>query len=514
MRSWLMHCSWTLAALASCTGQLSVSVVAEDGEAGSLVLAGEELAEELRSSPVRESPEPFARIGVVWDADRPGAIEISMSTDGAAWTEWRAPLVHHVEMEEQASFAGQVEVPGEPARFFRLRSGGEGIATFALVELLTTTHSASIESGEEDGEGVLYARTIGDAEVHERSEWGARSTRCSAGLGNAYRMAIHHTESPTNDSVSPQARLRNIQSYHMDVRGWCDIGYHYLMSRDGRLWEGRPGHLRGAHAGAGHNTGNIGLSVIGSHGSTPITGTQLHSFAGLIRGLCDQHGISTTRSAIKGHREYKSTSCPGNALFAQLDDIVDLARDWNGGGGGGEEEEEEEEEEGGSGDFAVQGVLYAGSDTSERIAGATIRVGGRSTATSPTGYWRFEEMPYGDFTVSAEAAGYQSRSITRTTYAAETWASFGLSPEAAPSGTAILQGVVYITSDSSNRIPHAEIQLSTGHTGTADGNGFYRLTGLPAGDVTITASAPGYAADSVSRSLVDGETSWGSVRLD
>src|SRR5262249_14860389 len=57
------------------------------------------------------------------------------------------------------------------------------------------------------------------------------------------------------------------------------------------------------------------------------------------------------------------------------------------------------------------------------------------------------------------------------------------------------------------------VLLSTGRGATADGNGFYRITGLPAGMVTITASAPGYDPGSVVRTLVDGETEWGSVRL-
>ncbi len=49
---------------------------------------------------------------------------------------------------------------------------------------------------------------------------------------------------------------------------------------------------------------------------------------------------------------------------------------------------------------------------------------------------------------------------------------------------------------------------------TRRGGGFYQITGLPAGVVTISADATGYAASSVARTLVEGETAWGSVRLD
>ncbi len=666
--------------LASCTGVVSGSSTLGDNDGHVVVLEGQALEHELSTSPVREVDEPFLRIGMLWDADRPGAIEISVSEDGATWSAWAPPSVHHVELERDASFTGQLASFDVPARFYRLRAG-PGRATFARIELLATPLSAELEDGQ-DGVGSQRSQLIGSVEVNSRADWGARNTRCTAGLGNAYRMAIHHTETPTVDSMSPQARLRQIQSYHMDVRGWCDIGYHYLISRDGRVWQGRPGHLRGAHAGAGNNTGNVGISVMGSHDSTPVTQTQLNNIAALVAGVAQQHNIELNRNRIKGHREYKPTTCPGDALFARLDDIVDLAAGvdtdpvpdpsecstdplatdgpWTCTGLTGETTNLERsyystsfgcwvDDEGNAhgdpgdncipacslasigcdgmtgpdcerslnwfaagsdrwgcgtqiavtnpdngrtavlrvidrgpncsienlvdhwvvdmsyrasyylfgeptaateraavivdvvspdtplgpfsgdvceatdpgddpvvppGSVSVLGVLYAGSDTSDRIAGATVTLDGRTTTTGANGLWQFDNVPEGDYTVQASAAGYQTRSISRTTYAAESWSSFGLSVAAAPTGTAVLQGVVYRTSNSSNRIANATVTLSTGHTATADANGFYRIYELPAGPVTITASAPGYPTSSVSRELVDGDTEWGSVRLE
>jgi predicted small secreted protein len=493
------------ATLAACNaGVITGDGIGSDVEGAIIVLEGDDLAAELVGSPVRESADRFVRVGVIWEADRPGAVELSASPDGDTWTAWSPLTVQHVEVEDGlGSFVGQLELE-QPMSHYRLR-GGDGAVAYVRLELLATTMSESVEDG--DDSEVKLSAPIGDADVFTRSEWGARATRCSSSLGSAYRMAIHHTETPTSDTVSPQARLRNIQSYHMDVRGWCDIGYHYLMSRDGRLWEGRPGHLLGAHSG-GANTGNVGISVMGSHGTTPITDTQISSVAALIAGVAARHGISINRTAIKGHRQYKPTSCPGNALYAQLDDIVDRARD-----GGGSDPTPPPPPPPPPGTVTVIGVLYIGSDTSDRIAGATVTLGTASTTTSANGLWTFDGVPSGDYTVTASASGYQTRSITRTTYASETWSSFGLSPAAPDSGTAVLQGVVYHTSDSSNRIGGASISLSTGHTTTADANGFYKLTGLPAGPVAITASASGWTTDSVSRTLADGETAWGSVRL-
>jgi hypothetical protein len=478
----------------------------EDVEAGIVVLEGEALADELSGSPSRRAGADFVRLGVIYDAEAPGALELSTSEDGETWSEWRAPVVHHVEHESTAAFVGQLELPpDETARYYRLR----GRASFVRLEEMVFHQSDNIESGD-DTQSPSIELSVGDSQVEPRSSWGARTSRCSSSLGKVYRMALHHTESPTVDSLSPEARLRQIQSYHMDVKGWCDIGYHYLVSRDGRIWQGRPVEKLGSHAG-GANTGNVGISVMGKHDTTPVTDVQVAAIARLVRNVAERSGLAITRSVVKGHREYKSTSCPGDRLLGQLDEILEIAR--SGESVGNPEEPVEEPPPSTPNTVTVRGVLYAGSDPSQRISGATVRIGAASVVTDSTGAWELQIAP-GGFTVSATKAGFVGSSISRTTSGDVTWASFGLAVANAPTGTAILQGVVYFSSDSQNRIPFASVTLSTGHTITADANGYYKLTGLPPGTVTITATAGGsHGTASVSRTLANGVTEWGSVRL-
>jgi hypothetical protein len=688
------------ALLISCIVGLVGCTVGEDAEpfddieSGLVVLEGDELADELAESPIRIAHEPFVRLGLLFDADAATALEVSTSADGVTWSSWISPTVHHTEIEGVSNFVGQIELaPDETAKFYRLRSPAPDTVGFVRMELMTHRASEHIEDidGEEAPPQQSIARTVGGMTVNARSEWGARASSCSSGIGNVYRMAIHHTETPTNDSMSPQARLRQIQSYHMDVKGWCDIGYHYLVSRDGRIWDGRPDTKLGAHAG-GANTGNLGISVMGSHDSTPITQTQLNSIAGLVKALATIHGVTISRSTIKGHREYTSTSCPGNALYNQLAAIVTAANGSTSGGGGGSSGGGGGGSSGGMGcdlatdapwscsgltgrttnsagtyyttsfgcwvdangtnrgdpgdncipacslasigcsgmtgpqcermhnyytagsdrfgcgtrvkvtnpdtnksvvlisldrgpnctientvDFwvldmsypasnylfggptsateranvqvevvddsvpvgphngsavcvgdnmggggggggsmpgtvTVMGVLYVGANTANRIAGATITLGGRTTTTSSVGAWEFDNVPVGNFTVTATAPGYMTRSITKMTESSETWASFGLSV-AGTTGSAILQGVIYYGASSANRIANAKVTFSNGQAITADANGYYKVTNMPAGPITVTASAPGYSPASVSRTLADGVTEWGSVKL-
>ncbi len=495
----------TLLALSGCmvgeeATQQEVHEIHADVEGGVLVLEGQELAAELAASPSHEAADEFVRLGVIFDGDSPDGLELSVSYDGDTWSDWVAPTVHHVEQETTAAFVGQIElVEGSThARYYRVR----GAATFLRIEEMVFSTSENLEPGE--GGTQVQALAVDGLDVQSRASWGARPSRCSAPLGTVYRMAIHHTESPTVDTLSPAARLRQIQSYHMDVKGWCDIGYHYLVSRDGKIWEGRPATQLGSHSG-GANTGNVGIALMGSHDTTPINDTQIDSVVTIIRSTASAYGIAIDRSVVKGHRQYKSTSCPGDKLMSQLDGIVSTAA--NGTDVGTPDEPEEP-----ATSTTVQGVLYVNGDPSLRISGATISIAGRTTTTSSTGYWSLE-VAAGVYTVTASKPGYTTATITRSTESVDQWASFGLAEANVATGTAILQGVIYYGSNGMNRIPYAAVTLSTGQTVTADGNGFYKIGKLPPGPVTISAVASGYAKATVTRTLANNVTEWGSVRL-
>ena len=494
----------------SCAGDepIDPATTHDDEQAMSRALEGDELAAELAASPAREAPVPFVRLGVVWDAPIGATVEIATSADGAAWSAWRAVEVIDAEAEGGTSFVGALEVDGDaPALHYRLRSPTADQPTFVYLEFLEQSLATAMEDGapvEDDGIGsVSLGLTVGGVAVNSRASWNARAPRCVSSH-SPNRITIHHTVTPTNDSLSPQARRRQIQSFHPNLRGWCDIGYQFLVSRDGRLWEGRGATRLGAHV-ANANTGNVGISVMGDYTSTAPTENQLDRIAALVRGLHQQYGIAISSDRIKGHRNYGGTSCPGDALYAKLGTIRSRAANGGGGGGGG-----------GGGDTGggttLKGLVYKGSDTSARLAGATVTMGSRTATTDGDGYYQFTSVSAGSKTITASKSGYATRSITRAVSGAETWGSIGLSPSAA-AGTAVLVGVVYRGGDSANRVGGATVKLSTGKTVTADADGYYRLTGLAPGAVTITASKSGLPTRSVTRTLANGTTTWGSVSL-
>mgnify|MGYP002682790170 FL=1 len=102
-----------------------------------------------------------------------------------------------------------------------------------------------------------------------RSCWGARAPRSVAYMSALNRAVIHHTAQSTDFNTTSQsqsaANVRAIQNYHMDVNGWADIGYNFLVDKLGFIFEGRYGSMtslsKGAHDAVNFNS--FGFNVMG-----------------------------------------------------------------------------------------------------------------------------------------------------------------------------------------------------------------------------------------------------------
>ena len=110
------------------------------------------------------------------------------------------------------------------------------------------------------------------------------------------------------------AKRQEIKRWHVEGNGWKDIGYHWLIDRDGQTVAGRPVEHVGAHV-RGHNTGTIGVCLIGGHGSSEkdqfpehFTPAQDKALRGMIAGLRKQFPAI---AKVSGHNEYAAKACPG-----------------------------------------------------------------------------------------------------------------------------------------------------------------------------------------------------------
>ena len=182
-----------------------------------------------------------------------------------------------------------------------------------------------------------------------RADWGADQCppRAAPSYGEVKAVAVHHTVS-LNDytpAEAPQIVLA-ICRYHRNSNGWNDIGYNALVDKYGTIYEGRAGGLDqaviGAHA-QGFNSQTAGVANIGDYSSVTASDAALTSTADYIRWKLGVHGqplsgpvtltsaggpesryaagAKVTVDRVLGHRDVGKTACPGDSLYAQLDDI-------------------------------------------------------------------------------------------------------------------------------------------------------------------------------------------------
>ena len=116
---------------------------------------------------------------------------------------------------------------------------------------------------------------------------------------------------------------KDAHEYHIS-KGWAGVGYHFLISQDGKIYRGRPEDAMPA-AVEGHNTGMLAINCWGNFNNETPTQEQIDSLTSMLSYLCNKYSITPSRRTIKGHKEYsghEDNSCPGNNLYAQLDEIV------------------------------------------------------------------------------------------------------------------------------------------------------------------------------------------------
>lgn len=104
--------------------------------------------------------------------------------------------------------------------------------------------------------------------------------------------------------------VEDIRKWHLQ-RGFSDIGYHYVIYRDGTIALGRNESLSGAHC-TGHNSISIGVCYIGglaADGKTPKdtrTDAQKKSLITLLKKL----KMSYPKASIHSHKDFAAKACP------------------------------------------------------------------------------------------------------------------------------------------------------------------------------------------------------------
>lgn len=300
----------------------------------------------------KTSTSKFRMIGVTWSrAGKAEGIKVEVRTrTNGAWSSWTL-----------MDYDGDNGEPGNPGTDPLWIGKADGVAARVTSEVGAPqdVRITTIDPGSDDEpatvstasdtsfDGVARTSTavdLGDGNptytpkptIITRSQWGASSgTSCDSPLtGDSTRgVVVHHTAgSNSYDKADSKAIVRATQAYHVKGRGWCDLGYNFLVDKYGQIFEGRRGGVdravRAAHSGnATVNTYTMGISMMGNYDVTRPSAALKSAMVKLVgwrlgtnylkaKGTYSLGGKTLNR--IAGHRNVVSTACPGRYAYAWL----------------------------------------------------------------------------------------------------------------------------------------------------------------------------------------------------
>src|SRR3989339_404760 len=198
------------------------------------------------------------------------------------------------------------------------------------------------------GAGMIFAKTGVEKKqvassvptIYPRSSWSSATYEkrtkkvWPAEYEDPEVIIIHHTA--TNYKSSTSKQIKKIYRYHSYTRKWGDIGYNYIIGKDGAIFEGRYGGngVIGGHSyykGTNYNKGSIGIAVLGNYENEHLSSEAKDSLQKLIGWLSSNNNISVKSSlkffsksldnAVIGHRNVASTACPGKNIYKLMADI-------------------------------------------------------------------------------------------------------------------------------------------------------------------------------------------------
>lgn len=126
------------------------------------------------------------------------------------------------------------------------------------------------------------------------------------------KIIIHCTATPEGREVT----IKDLQRWHIEERGWSDIGYHYFIDLKGVVYPCRPLAKIGSHT-KGENKFSIGIAYAGGMDKAmrvskdTRTPEQKEALDCLLHELKDRF----QDAMIYGHRDFSTKDCPSFDAF-------------------------------------------------------------------------------------------------------------------------------------------------------------------------------------------------------
>ncbi|HET7723269.1 MAG TPA: peptidoglycan recognition protein, partial [Propionibacteriaceae bacterium] len=314
--------------------KVSAASVTDSAPAGDVVLAS--------VSP--RSVSPFQIVGATWKSTT-GSVTFQVRTlTGGAWSAW-SQLDPTKEQDGKATRNATEPLYVGDSTGVELRA--VGTPGSAVVSLAASTVTSPKVAADASLATVSAQSTslggVAQPGIISRAGWGAdeslrgyNGTDClTPRIDDTVKGAvIHHTAGSNSYSASQSASIvRGIYAYHVQANGWCDIGYNFLVDMYGQIFEGRYGGItlpvHGAHA-TSWNTDTVGVSfMMDSNLIQPTTASMNAAEALLAWKLGNSYRIpdgwttlvGASIPVMFGHRDVMQTDCPGNNLYARIQEL-------------------------------------------------------------------------------------------------------------------------------------------------------------------------------------------------
>ena len=291
----------------------------------------------------------FALAGIEWSRPAKAAVELRAQASDGRWSAWvRASTLGHDGDGKPAidAFFGEPVWTG-PAVAVQLRSHQAVAGVQVHFVSVPVPTLAGMAAARPRATPVLDAGP-GQPPIIARRAWAAGQAHPVhvPEYGRVKLAFVHHTVNPNGYiAAAVPSMLRGIFDYHVQVRGFWDIAYNFLIDAYGRIWEGRAGGIDmpviGAHAGA-YNAESTGVAMLGDFMNAVPSPAAIGALERLLAWKLSLHGLPSTGRAtvvvdppdayytpfrpgahvslprVAGHRDGDLTDCPGNALYASL----------------------------------------------------------------------------------------------------------------------------------------------------------------------------------------------------
>ena len=172
--------------------------------------------------------------------------------------------------------------------------------------------------------------------IISRQQWNARKTRGEGKSHEIDRITIHHTGVAQKPATTIEKKLQGLQIYSQSESklangklkpAWLDVPYHFYVSVDGKIGEGRPIKYVSDTNTEYDPTRHATIVVEGNFENEKPTEAQSKALQDLTVWLSVKYQVPKSR--IKAHNDYARTLCPGvnlkRALPALVEKVAELA---------------------------------------------------------------------------------------------------------------------------------------------------------------------------------------------